>query len=286
MNNEANTGADLVIRTVLTGPAGAQAGAAESAVRIGAAAVADLTQDLSVSNPSLWSPESPRLYRATTHVLSGGRVIDEVVTPFGIRSLAWSAEQGFRLNGKPIKFAGGSVHHDNGPLGAASFDRAEERKAELLKAAGFNAVRTAHNPPSPAFLDACDRLGLLVVDEPFDAWKTKKVKFDYARFFDEWWRQDLDAMVRRDRNHPSIVVWGIGNEIPETWTSEGAPLTRQLASRVRALDDTRPVTQAVPGATFTSNVDAVMASAGHRRIQLQPRLRIRPRITAVFHPAS
>lgn len=260
LKNEANTAADLVVRTILTGPVGAPAGEAESAVSVGAAGVADLTQNLSLSNPALWWPESPRLYTATTRVLSGGKVIDEVVTPFGIRSLAWSAEQGFHLNGKPIKFAGGSVHHDNGPLGAAAFDRAEERKVELLKAAGYSAVRTAHNPPSPAFLDACDRLGLLVLDEPFDVWKSRKVKFDYAYFFDEWWPQDIDAMVLRDRNHPSIVIWGIGNEIPEAWTKEGAPLTRKIAARVRSLDDTRPLTQAVPGATYTPNVDAVLGT--------------------------
>ena len=260
IRNEANTGARLVVRTILTGPAGTPAGEAESEVTAGASAAADLTQEIRVNNPALWSPESPRLCKATTRVVSGGRVIDEVVTPFGIRSLAWSAEQGFRLNGKPVKFAGGSVHHDNGPLGAAAFDRAEERKVELLKAAGYNAVRTAHNPPSSAFLDACDRLGLLVLDEPFDVWQSRKVKFDYARFFDEWWPQDLDGMVLRDRNHPSIVVWGIGNEIGDAWTKDGPPLARQMAARLRALDDTRPVTLAVPGATYGPNIDVVLAS--------------------------
>jgi beta-galactosidase len=159
----------------------------------------------------------------------------------------------------PIKLAGGSVHHDNGPLGAAAFDRAEERKAELLKAAGFNAVRTAHNPPSSAFLDACDRLGLLVLDEPFDVWTTSKRKYDYARFFHDWWKQDIDAMVERDRNHPSIIIWGIGNEIPEVWTAEGAPIAKQLAARVRSLDSTRPLTQAFPGATYGPNPDAAIS---------------------------
>ena len=114
-----------------------------------------------------------------------------MTTPFGIRSLAWSAENGLLLNGKPVKLTGGSVHHDNGPLGAAAFDRAEERRVELMKAAGMNAVRTAHNPPSSAFLDACDRIGSLVLDEPFDVWKAHKVKFDYGSEFDEWWKQDV-----------------------------------------------------------------------------------------------
>lgn len=260
VRNDANAGAKLTVRTILFGPAGAPAGQTESVAAVESAANAEVTQAVNVSNPALWSPESPRLYKAVTRVLSGSKLIDEVVTPFGIRSLAWSAEQGFRLNGKSIKFVGGSVHHDNVPLGAAAFDRAEERRVELLKAAGFNAVRTAHNPPSPAFLDACDRLGLLVMDEPFDVWQTHKVKFDYARFFDEWWPQDLDAMVLRDRNHPSIVIWGIGNEIPEAWTAAGAPLVRQLAERVRSTDSSRPLTLAVPGATFTPNTDAVFGA--------------------------
>ena len=258
VKNETGAEVGLAVRTVLTGPGGVSVGARESTAGVGAAAAAELTQEIPVGSPALWSPAGPRLYQATTRIFSGGRLIDEVITPFGIRSLAWSANQGFRLNGKPIKFVGGSVHHDNGPLGAAAFDRAEQRRVELLKAAGFNAVRTAHNPPSPAFLDACDRIGLLVLDEPFDVWRIPKVKFDYARFFDQWWRQDLEAMVVRDRNHPSVVVWGIGNEIPETWTKAGAPLARQLAAHLRSLDNTRPLTQAVPGATFTPSVDAVL----------------------------
>jgi beta-galactosidase len=131
---------------------------------------------------------------------------------------------------------------------------------ELLKAAGFNAVRTAHNPPSPAFLDACDRLGLLVLDEPFDVWTVSKRKYDYANFFKDWWQQDIDAMVKRDRNHPSIILWGIGNEIPEVFTSEGATIGKELADRIRSLDPTRPLTQAFPGATYGTNPDAAIAN--------------------------
>ena len=145
----------------------------------------EAAQEIAVSNPALWSPASPAIYRAVSTILKAGKVIDEVTTPFGIRSLAWSAEKGLLLNGISMKLTGGSVHHDNGPLGAAAFDRAEERKVELMKAAGMNAVRTAHNPPSSAFLDACDRLGLLVLDEPFDVWEAHKVKFDYGSDFDK-----------------------------------------------------------------------------------------------------
>jgi beta-galactosidase len=144
-------------------------------------------------------------------------------------------------------------------LGAAAFDRAEERKAQLLKAAGFNSVRTAHNPPSAAFLDACDRIGLLVLDEPFDVWTESKRTFDYARFFNEWWQRDIDAMVLRDRNHPSVILWGIGNEIPEVWTAKGVPIAKELSNRIRSLDSTRPLTQAFPGATYGSDPDAAIA---------------------------
>ena len=186
-------------------------------------------------------------------------MIDQVITTFGIRSLEWSAENGLLLNGKPVKLTGGSVHHDNGPLGAAAFDRAEERKVELLKAAGMNAVRTAHNPPSSAFLDACDRLGMLVLDEPFDVWQAHKVKFDYGSDFDEWWKQDVSSMVLRDRNHPSIVIWGIGNEIPELEVDRGAALAKQLADHVRSLDNTRPLTLAFPGTTTKPTAEAVFS---------------------------
>lgn len=259
VSNDAAAQSAVIIRTVLTGPGGASLGQAESPATLAAGAETEVSQDISVANPALWSPQTPELYRAITRVVSGGKVVDEVVTPFGIRSLSWSVEKGFLLNGRSIKLAGGSVHHDNGPLGAAAFDRAEERKVELLKAAGFNAVRTAHNPPSAAFLDACDRLGLLVLDEPFDVWTLRKVKFDYARFFEEWWQKDIDAMVLRDRNHPSVVMWGIGNEIPEAWMKEGAPIARKLADEVRKLDPTRPLTEAFTGATFGPNPDSVFS---------------------------
>ena len=151
------------------------------------------------------------------------------------------------LNGQSLKMRGGCVHHDCGPLGAVSIDRAEERKIELLKASGFNAVRCAHNPPAPAFLDACDRLGMLVMDESFDTWRMHKNRnfHAYQRHFDKWWKEDLDSMVLRDRNHPSIVVWSVGNELDERSLPEGATIAGMLASRVRELDPTRPVTAAI-----------------------------------------
>ena len=257
--NESPESAEITVETTLLDKTGSKVGRSQSKMSLEPAKEEEAEQEIAVANPALWSPDSPSLYRAVTEIRKGGKAIDVVTTPFGIRSLAWSAEKGLLLNDKPVKLTGGSVHHDNGPLGAAAFDRAEERKVELLKAAGMNAVRTAHNPPSPAFLDACDRLGLLVLDEPFDVWKAHKVKFDYGSDFDEWWKRDISSMVMRDRNHPSIVIWGIGNEIPELEVDSGASLGKQLADQVRTLDNTRPLTLAFPGTTTKPTAQAVFS---------------------------
>jgi beta-galactosidase len=247
------------VETTLFDKAGKKVGTAQSSLTIAPGKGAEAAQEIAVKNRGLWSPDAPVLYRAVSQVRKNGKVVDEVVTPFGMRSLTWSAEKGLLLNGKPVKLTGGSVHHDNGPLGAAAFDRAEERKVELLKAAGHNAVRTAHNPPSSAFLDACDRLGLLVLDEPFDMWKAHKTKFDYGSDFDERWKSDISAMVLRDRNHSSVVIWGIGNEIPELEVERGQTIGKQLADQVRSLDSTRPLTLAFPGSTTAPNAQAVFS---------------------------
>lgn len=196
-------------------------------------------------NYHLWSPEHPYLYDARLSLQVNGQTTDRVKETFGIRKVEYSAEKGLLLNGKPIELNGGCLHHDNGPLGAASYDRAEERKVELMKAAGFNATRTAHNLPSPAFLDACDRLGMLVIDEAFDGWRESKTKHDYSTLFDEWWSRDIDAMVLRDRNHPSIFCWSIGNEVIERKKIEVVTTAQKLADRIRLHDNTRPITSAL-----------------------------------------
>jgi beta-galactosidase len=259
VQNDTSDTSAVTVKTIILGPNGAESSEHDKKVALQPGQSAEVEQEATIGQPELWLPQSPYMYRAITRIIKSGKLLDEVETPFGVRSLSWSVEQGLLLNGKPIKLAGGSVHHDNGPLGAAAFDRAEERKVELLKAAGFNAVRTAHNPPSSAFLDACDRLGLLVIDEPFDVWMVSKRKYDYARFFHDWWQRDVDAMVYRDRNHPSVILWGIGNEIPEVYAPEGSSIAKELAARVRFLDPTRPLTQAFPGATFGQNPDAAIA---------------------------
>ena len=219
----------------------------------------ECNQVLTVANPQVWSPETPHLYQANVVIVSGKKRLDSVVTTFGIRSIDFSAKRGFVLNGKRVLLKGGCIHHDNGPLGAAAIDRAEVRKVELLKANGFNALRTSHNPPSPALLDACDRLGMLVIDEVFDMWQRPKKPQDYHRFFDTWWQRDLTAMIQRDRNHPSVILWSIGNEINERADSSGLAITRLLVGEVRRLDVTRPVTEAL--CVFWEHPDKVWEDA-------------------------
>ena len=198
-----------------------------------------------LANPVLWSPDNPHLYMATTQIIRNGKVIDSYSVPFGIRTLSFSAEKGFLLNGNPVELKGGCMHHDNGLLGSAAFDRAEERRIELMKANGFNAIRTSHNPPSEQFLDACDRLGMLVIDEAFDMWEHPKNPDDYSNYFKENWRSDLESMILRDRNHPCIFAWSIGNEIYERADTSGIRIAKQLVKVVRSLDSTRPITAAI-----------------------------------------
>lgn len=203
--------------------------------------------DLKLEQPKLWSVESPNLYTMITEVFCEGKLMDRVETKFGIRSISFDVTNGFMLNGTRMKLKGGCVHHDNGPLGAKAYDRAEERRVQLLKASGFNAIRCSHNPPSPAFLDACDKLGMLVMDEAFDMWNIPKNPHDYNLYFEKWWRLDINSMITRDRNHPSIIMWSIGNEIPGMEEPEVAVIAKKLSDYVHQQDPTRPVTAAVNG---------------------------------------
>jgi beta-galactosidase len=215
-------------------------------------------QLINITKPKLWSVDQPRLYTAKCELYSNNQKLNTYLTPFGIRTISFSADKGFLLNGVGLKLKGGCIHHDNGPLGAKAYDRAEERKIELLKAAGFNAIRCAHNPPSPALLDACDRLGMLVIDEAFDTWGDPKNQFDYNLYFDSWWQKDITSMIERDRNHPSIIMWSIGNEIPHREKPEVAVVANKLSAYVRQLDSTRPVTAGVNG--IDKDKDAFIAA--------------------------
>jgi beta-galactosidase len=202
-------------------------------------------QTFQLSNPHLWSPDAPYLYHAVSELVLNGRIIDRVTNSFGIRSIQISADKGFLLNGKRILLRGGCMHHDNGPLGAATIDRAEIRRVQLLKSFGFNAVRTSHNPPSQQFLDACDSIGIIVIDEAFDQWERGKNLQDYHLYFDTCWQSDISAMVLRDRNHPAVIFWSIGNEINERADGSGLAITKQLRDAIKMLDNTRPVTEAI-----------------------------------------
>ncbi|MDD5185965.1 MAG: glycoside hydrolase family 2 TIM barrel-domain containing protein [Paludibacter sp.] len=245
VKNETSLPQSIVLSTQLTDKNAKNAGDNVIKVDVAANNEKEVVQTLIVNNPMLWTPETPYLYQVKVRVLKENQVIDATQIPFGIRTLKYSSENGFQLNGKTVKINGGCVHHDNGCLGAAAFDRAEERKVELLKSAGFNAIRTSHNPPSEAFLNACDKLGLMVIDESFDGWKESKTPYDYALFFDNWWQRDLESMLKRDRNHPSIIIWSIGNEIIERKTPEAVETAKMLVDCIHKMDSTRPVTSAM-----------------------------------------
>ncbi len=204
-----------------------------------------INQIIQLSHPNLWSPDFPYRYHTVTEILQGDKIIDHFVTGFGVRSISITADKGFLLNDKPIELRGGCVHHDNGALGAATINRAEERRVELLKQFGFNAVRTSHNPPSQQFLDACDSLGIIVIDEAFDMWERAKNPEDYHLYFDTSWKKDIDAIVLRDRNHPSVIFWSIGNEINERADASGLVIEKNLRDEVKSIDSTRPVTEAI-----------------------------------------
>ncbi len=193
----------------------------------------------------LWSLENPYLYSLRIQLWNGNLLLDEITQKVGIRTIDFSPERGFLLNGKSVLLKGGCLHHDNGALGAAAFETAEYRRVKTMKDNGFNAIRTAHNPPSEMFLDACDELGMLVLDEAFDQWQRPKNPQDYNLYFDDWWEKDLESMVLRDRNHPSVIIWSIGNEINERADSSGLEIARRLKEKILSMDKTRPVTQAI-----------------------------------------
>ena len=195
-----------------------------------------------ISNPHLWSPDDPYLYTANVKLST---LSSQLSTKYGIRSFSFDAEKGFMLNGKPMVLNGACVHHDDGVLGSMAFDAAEIRKVKLMKEAGFNLIRTSHNPTTRAFLDACDSIGMLVIGEAFDGWRTAKLKYDYSTLIDSCYREDIHAMVMRDRNHPSIISWSLGNEVIERKELRVVHTARLLKKAVLEIDDTRPITEAL-----------------------------------------
>ncbi|HEX3024784.1 MAG TPA: glycoside hydrolase family 2 TIM barrel-domain containing protein, partial [Chitinophagaceae bacterium] len=257
VKNETSSAQKISIGTNIFNDSYQSAGNNQTNIELAANSEKEIVQNIIVKNPSLWWPENPNLYTAKISISKSGKTVDETKTNFGIRTIKYSAETGFQLNGKTIKISGGCVHHDNGCLGSAAYDRAEERKIELLKAAGFNAVRTSHNPPSEAFLNACDKLGLLVMDESFDCWRWGKNGNDYAKYFNEWWKKDLQSMLLRDKNHPSIIMWSIGNEIVERAKPEAVATAKILYNEIKTIDTTRPITSAIVNLDKWENLDSL-----------------------------
>ena len=232
-------------------PSGDPAAADAAPITLRAGEAANVVQRLYVRNPRKWSVDAPHLYRVVSELSGEHQVLDSADTTFGIRTLEVDPFRGLRINGEPVKLRGACIHHDNGMLGAAAIGRAEERRIEILKAAGFNAIRSSHNSISPRMLDACDRLGMLVMDEAFDMWTEPKTPFDYSLAFPEWWERDIEAMVEKDFNHPSVIIYSIGNEVLDAGKPLGATWGRAIAAKVRNLDETRFITNAVSGFVST-----------------------------------
>ncbi len=246
--NEGTYARTLRAQIRILSPEGKEAGKAEIPFTVLPGKKAGLHQNFVIKDPALWSPETPCLYGIGITLCEDGREIDTARDRFGIRKVSADPVRGFLVNGKSYKLRGGCIHHDNGPIGAAEFKTAALRRVKLMKEAGYNAIRSSHNPMSPALLEACDELGILVMDESFDTWNIPKTNYDYNMFFREWWEKDVRSMVAKDYNHPSVVMYSIGNEISERdGSDDGGALARMQAELIRSLDATRPVTSAING---------------------------------------
>lgn len=232
------------LKTTIYDEAGKAIKSITSAIKTSNDSTSLVQQELTIESPKLWSVENPYLYKAVTELLSASSVVDTYTTAFGVRYFNFDADKGFSLNGKPVKILGVCDHHDLGSLGAAVNTRALERQLQMLKAMGCNGIRTSHNPPAPELLDLCDKMGFIVMDEAFDCWEWKKATYDYHLFFKEWHKRDLEDQIKRDRNHPSVIIWSIGNEIPQQGDTSALRLAPELAAIVHSLDTTRPITTA------------------------------------------
>lgn len=233
---------NVVLRSIIVDGKGNEIARTETPVSLSSKNQTEAEQKITITNPALWSLESPAMYSLRSIVLDKGKEMDEVISPFGIREIKYDANKGFLLNGKRVKMNGVCLHHEAGSVGSAVPEAVWARRLQILKEMGCNAIRTSHNPVAPEFLDLCDRMGLLVQDEIFDVWKGHKVKYDYASYFDEWSQRDLVDFIHRDRNHPSVVLWSAGNEIGEQSQAKGYEVLRPLMETFHREDPTRPVT--------------------------------------------
>jgi len=256
--NVAGSAEPITITTTLYDASGKAV--AQSSITLGAAdKESKAQQTLKVSNPKLWSIDEPYLYKAVSQIKSGTQILDTYETPFGIRYFNFDINKGFSLNGKPVKILGVCDHHDLGALGSAINTRALQRQLEILKAMGCNGIRTSHNPPAPELLNLCDKMGFIVMDEAFDMWAKQKTRYDYHLYWKEWHKKDLEDQIMRDRNHPSVFIWSIGNEIPEQWDdpskdTSGRVIARELVNIVKALDTTRAITTANNEVSTRNNI--------------------------------
>jgi len=243
--NSSNENQKIKVKTEIQNSNGDVVASTENPLEMGENKINIQFAELEIQDPKLWSVETPNLYLAKIQIIKNGKTIDETTQKFGVRSIEFSPDKGFLLNGENVLLKGACMHHDNGILGSAAFKTAEYRRVKIMKENGFNAIRTAHNRPSELFLDACDELGMLVLDESFDQWQLPKNPNDYHLYFDAWWERDMESMLLRDRNHPSIIIWSVGNEIKERADSSGVEIVKKLIGKVKEFDNNRPVTQAV-----------------------------------------
>jgi len=244
IENDGTTQANTVLKTTVLDSKGVAVGAASSTLAAAPGLTQTLEQTINLHNPSLWSVDSPYLYTAFSTVTISGKLVDTYSTPFGVRTIQFTVNNGFLLNGKRVQIKGVCDHGDLGCLGTAEYRRGFERQLQILKSMGCNAIRTSHNPPSPVFLDLCDQMGFMVMDEAFDEWKLNKTKNGYGQYFDQWSQPDLISMLHRDRNHPSIIIWSVGNEVSEGFRAGGSATAQPLVDTCRSEDPTRPVTSA------------------------------------------
>lgn len=243
LKNRNHIPVELILETEIKDSAGHIVGAERTVIVFSEQEMRRVERRIVVEQPELWDEETPRLYSCMTRVYTknGGEeiLLDEDEEVFGIRTLQVDAKRGLRVNGRSVKLRGACIHHDSGLLGAATYEDAQYRQIKKLKEAGFNAVRMSHHPIAPAMLRACDELGMYVMDETFDMWNRCKSNYDYALYFQEWWEQDVTAMVRKDYNHPSVILYSVGNEIPEIGTDYGAKTCYELHEKIKSMDDTR-----------------------------------------------
>lgn len=245
IENKTNSEKEFQLVTSILDSNNKEVANAKTTEKIGANTNAKKVHNLNVNQPKLWDTENPNLYKIVTAIYENSKAVDNYETPLGFRFFNFDVEKGFSLNGKPTKILGVCLHHDNGALGAVENIHTLRRKLTLLKEMGCNAIRMAHNPPSLEMMQLCDEMGFIVQDEFTDVWKKKKVTNDYHKDWDAWHKQDLEDFIKRDRNHPSVIMWSIGNEIREQFDSTGIAITRELAQIVKSLDTTRPVTSAL-----------------------------------------